>query len=79
MHVILILTRGLGFLQSIETDLRPDKKFRQGFIDAPAVAEGNENKPWVPSLACSLRTAGKMVLYTGRGERYVRGQIRGTV
>ena len=67
MHVIWILTRGLDFPQLIEIDLRPDKKFRQGFTDAPAVAEGSENKPWVPSLACSLRTAGKMVLYMGRG------------
>ena len=67
MRVILIQTRGLDFPQSIEIDLRPYKKFRQGFIDAPAVAEGSENKQWVPLLTCSLRTEGKIVLYMGRG------------
>ena len=42
--VELIPTGVLGFPQSIETDKRPDKKFRQGFTEAPATVEGNKNK-----------------------------------
>ena len=34
----------LGHPQSIEIDKKPDKKFRQGFIGAPAAAPGSENK-----------------------------------
>ena len=35
----------LGLPQSIETDYRPDKKFRQGFIGAPVpTAGGRESK-----------------------------------
>ena len=30
----------LGLPQSIETDYRPDKKFRQGFTGAPVIAAG---------------------------------------
>ena len=68
MLVILILTRGLGFPQSIEIDLRPDKKFRQGFIDAPAVAEGSENKQWVLLLGCSEDSRQDCSLYEERVE-----------
>ena len=38
---MLLLTRGLEFLQSIEVDWRQDKKFRQGFVGATDAAERN--------------------------------------
>ena len=40
----LTLTRVLGLPQSIEINLRPDRKCRQGFIGAPAAAGGRKNK-----------------------------------
>ena len=77
MLVILILTRGLGFPQSIEIDLRPDKKFRQGFIDAPAVAEGSENKQCVLLLSCSEDSRQDCSLYEERVRGMFKGQVRG--
>ena len=41
---ILILTRVLGFLQSIEIDKRLDQNFRQDFAGASAAEGGSENK-----------------------------------
>ena len=40
----LIQIRILGLPQSIDVNQRPVKKFRQGFIGAPAAAGGSENK-----------------------------------
>ena len=40
----VIPTRVLGLPQSIETDQRPDKRFRQGFIGTPDAQGGSENK-----------------------------------
>ena len=40
MEILIILTRVLDLPQSTETDGRPDKKFRQGLIEAPAAAWG---------------------------------------
>ena len=40
----LIPTRVLDLPQSVETDQRPDKKFRQGFTGAPAIAGESKNK-----------------------------------
>ena len=34
----------------MEIDKRPDKKFRQGFTEAPATVEGNKNKWQIPLL-----------------------------
>ena len=42
--VIVLLTGVLGLPQSIEIFKRPDKKFRQGFIGAPAAVRRSENK-----------------------------------
>ena len=50
----LIPTRVLDLPQSVETDQRPDKKFRQGSTGAPAAAGGGENKHQVLLLAQSL-------------------------
>ena len=50
----LIPTRVLDLPQSVETDQRPDKKFRQGSTGAPAAAGGGENKHQVLLLAHSL-------------------------
>lgn len=38
MEILIMLTRVLDLPQSTETDGRPDKKFRQGLIEAPAAA-----------------------------------------
>lgn len=41
----------LGFLgssKSVEIDQRPDEKFRRGFTEAPAAAEGSKNKWQAP-------------------------------
>ena len=44
-HLKVILTRLLDFAQSIEIEKRPDKKFRQVFTGASALAAGRrENK-----------------------------------
>ena len=40
LHLLLIPNRVLGLPQSIEVDKRPDKKFRQSFIGAPAAVGG---------------------------------------
>ena len=40
----MAVIRILGLLQSIEIDQRPNKKFRKGFVRAPAAAERRENK-----------------------------------
>ena len=45
----------LGLPQSIEIDKRPDKKFRQGFIGAPAAAGQSEND----RFPCSPPKAGR--------------------
>ena len=55
--VILLLTRGLEFLQSIEVDQAQDKKFRQGFVGAPAVVMGR--KQVAASLACLFIVEGR--------------------
>ena len=52
---LVIMTRVLGLLQLIEIDYRPDKKFRQGFIEAPTAPEGSKNKEQFPLLICSPR------------------------
>ena len=41
----------LGLSQSIKTDQRPDKKFRQGITGTPAAAGGNKNEDSVSLLA----------------------------
>ena len=46
--VELIPTEVLGFPQSIEIDKRPDKKFRQGFMEAPAAAGGRRTSNRFP-------------------------------
>ena len=47
----LISTKVLGFPQAIEIDKRPDKKFSQDFIMAPAAAAAeNKNKQQFPLL-----------------------------
>ena len=43
-YFIIDIDQGSWPPQSIEIDQRPDKKFRQGFIGAPATAGGRENK-----------------------------------
>ena len=53
--VILLLTRGLEFLQSIEVDQAQDKKFRQGFVGATAGTEKNKNKRKIFLLVSSPR------------------------
>ena len=73
IHVIP--TRVLGLPQSIEIDQRLDKKFRQGFIGAPAAAGRNENKLTV-SLALSLGWM-RWFLIWGEGRGGSRGQARG--
>ena len=47
----MILTRVRGLPQSIEIDRRPDKKFRLGFIGAPAAAGLGEKTSKFPLLA----------------------------
>jgi len=42
--MILIQTSILDLSKSIEIDYRPDKKFRQDFIETPATAGENKNK-----------------------------------
>ena len=61
---MLLPARVLGLPQSIEIDYRLDKKFRQGFIGAPAAAVRSENKQQVPLIAHSQRW-GKLVPYLG--------------
>ena len=47
----LISTKVLGFPQAIEIDKRPDKKFSQDFIMAPAAAAArSKNKQEFPLL-----------------------------
>ena len=50
----MIPTKVLDLPQSIRIDQRPGKKYRQGFIGAPAAAAGNKNKQQVPLLAHSM-------------------------
>ena len=54
VRVTLIPTSVLGLPQAIDIDKRPDKKFRQGFIRAPAVA-GVSKKQVTVSLVRSPR------------------------
>ena len=60
----LIPTRVLDLPQSVETDQRPDKKFRQGSTGAPAAAGGGESRHQVLLLAHSLG-GGKPIPYMG--------------
>ena len=63
----MLLTRVPGLPQAIEIAQGPDKKFKQGFIGAPAAAEGSENKQQVPLLSHSLRGGQACSLYGVRG------------
>ena len=63
----------LGRPQIMEIDERPDKKFRQDFIGAPAVAAGIKSKHQGPLLALSP----SLVLIWGEGWGMPRGQARG--
>ena len=56
---VLLPTRVLGLPQSIEIDQRPDKKFGEGCIGAPAAARGSEDKQQAPLLARSLAGRGR--------------------
>ena len=68
----LISTKVLGFPQAIEIDKRPDKKFSQDFIMAPAAAAA-ENKT-NNSFPCSLPKAeGELVPHMEQGQRCVQG------
>ena len=52
---VLLPARVLSLLQLIEIDSGPDKKFRQGFIGAPAEAGGGgEQEETTCSLVCSF-------------------------
>ena len=65
-------TRALGLSQAIEIDERPDQKFKQGSIGAPAAAGGRENKQPIPLLAHSKRGRRTCSLYgmcSGVGQR----------
>ena len=74
----MIPTRALGLPQSIETDQRPDKKFRPAFNKAPAAAAGSENKQQVPLLASSLRWRGaSLFLICGEGRGVSRDRATG--
>ena len=64
-----------AFPQSTESDQRPDKKFRPGFIGSPAAAAGWENKEQVPRLARSL----SWFLIWGEGRGVSRGQAGGVI
>ena len=48
-----------GFSESTEVDKRLDEKFKQGFIGAPATAEGRENN----MCPCLLPEVGTSSLY----------------
>ena len=72
----MLLTRVLGLPQSIEIDQRPGKKFRRGFIGAPAAAGGRENKPQVPLPAHSLSGASLFLIW-GEGRGVSRGRAGG--
>ena len=67
----------------METDKRLEKKFRQGFIGAPAVAVGSENKLQFLSLACLLTDhrswwwGVSWFLIWGEDRDRSRGQYRG--
>ena len=56
-------TRALGLSQAIEIDERPDQKFKQGSIGAPAAAGGREKKQPIPLLAHSKRGRRTCSLY----------------
>ena len=69
----VMLTRVLGLSPSIDTDYRPDRKSRRGFIGTPAAAIGSKNKQPVPSLACSLGGGRLIPSYLAWGQERVRG------
>ena len=77
MEILIRLTRVLDLPQSTQTDGRPDKKFRQGLIEALLQYREHENK-YVPWLALSPRPAGDELLpYWGEDNGVSRGQVGG--
>ena len=71
----LIPTRLLDLPQSVETDQRPDKNFRQGSPGAPA-AQGEESRYRAILLSCSSRCGG-LGPYMERVQGPVQGSGRG--
>ena len=69
----MIPIRVLGLPQSIETDKRPDKKFSQGFIGAPAAAGWEQKQVTVPP-ARSPAGVVSWFLTWGEGSSVFRGQ-----
>jgi len=72
-----ILTRVLGLPKAIETDQRPDKKFRQGFIEAPLQQRGARTSK---GFLYSLVPQGEVVSWSliwGEGRGVSRGQAGG--
>ena len=69
----VMLTGVLGLSPSIDTDYRPDRKSRRGFIGTPAAAIGSKNKQPVPSLACSLGGGRLIPSYLAWGQERVGG------
>ena len=73
----MILTRVLGLPKAIETDKRPDKKFRQGFIEAPLQQRGARTSKGFPYSLVPQGEVMSWSLIWGEGRGVSRGQAGG--
>ena len=73
----MILTRVLGLPKAIETDKRLDKKFRQGFIEAPLQQRGARTSKGFPYSLVPQGEVMSWSLIWGEGRGVSRGQAGG--
>ena len=67
--ITLIPARVLGLPQSIETDKKPVKKFRQGFIGDSTAAGGSENKKHLPFSHSLMGASWFLMCVQGSGHK----------
>ena len=67
--ITLIPARVLGLPQSIETDKRPVKKFRQGFTGDSTAAGGSENKKHLPFAHSLMGASWFLMCVQGSGHK----------